>query len=47
MSWVDDVIDDGKAVLRSNDRKAMETFIKNATKRMKFEEVPHPIQSIL
>lgn len=42
MSWVDDVIDDGKAVLRSDDRKAMETFIKNATKRMEFEEVPHP-----
>lgn len=42
MSWVDDAIDEGKAVLRSNDRKTMETFIKNATKRMEYEGVPHP-----
>lgn len=42
MSWVDDAIDEGKAVLRSDDRKTMETFIKNATKRMEYEGVPHP-----
>lgn len=42
MSWIDETIEDGKKALRSADREAMEEFLRNATKRMEFEDIPHP-----
>ena len=42
MSWLDDAIDEGEAALKSADRKTMEEFIKNVTKRMEYEDIPNP-----
>lgn len=42
MSWVDNAIDEGEIVLKSADRKAMETFLRDVTQRMKYENIPDP-----
>lgn len=42
MSWIDNLINEGKAALESADTKIMKQFIKEAINIMKSEDVPGP-----
>lgn len=42
MTWIDDAMERGLAVLETNDRKSMEDYLKETTERMIQEEVPRP-----
>ena len=47
MSWIDDVINEGRRSLKSSNQEMMEEYIKSAVERMSFEGVPEPKNGLI